>query len=51
MLIGTWFAGTTIDRLTVGGVADWDAIWYVPTVIAAVVLVIFIFLFREKKKA
>ena len=51
MLIGTWFAGTTIDRLTVGGVADWDKIWYVPTVIAAVVLVIFIFLFREKKKA
>ena len=50
MLIGTWFAGTTIDRLTVGGVADWDKIWYVPTVIAAAVLVIFIFLFREKKK-
>ena len=50
MLIGTWFAGTTIDRLTTGGVADWDAIWYVPTVIAAVVLVIFIFLFSEKRK-
>ena len=51
MFIGTWFAGRTIDSLTVGGVADWDKIWYVPTVIAAVVLVIFIFLFREKKKA
>jgi nucleoside transporter len=51
MFIGTWFAGRTIDSLTVGGVADWDAIWYVPTAIAAVVLVIFIFLFREKKKA
>jgi len=51
MLIGTWFAGTTIDRLTIGGVADWDKIWYVPTVIAAVVLVIFIFLFKERKKA
>lgn len=50
MLIGTWFAGTTIDRLTTGGVADWDRIWYVPTVIAAAVLVIFIFLFQEKKK-
>ena len=49
MFIGTWFAGRTIDRLTVNGVADWDKIWYVPTVIAAVVLVIFIFLFKEKK--
>jgi len=51
MFIGTWFAGRTIDSLTVGGVADWDKIWYVPTVIAAAVLVIFIFLFRERKKA
>jgi len=51
MFIGTWFAGRTIDSLTIGGVADWDKIWYVPTLIAAVVLVIFIFLFREKKKA
>ncbi|MDF1574059.1 MAG: nucleoside permease [Bacteroidales bacterium] len=51
MFIGTWFAGRTIDSLTVGGVADWEKIWYVPTVIAAVILVIFIFLFREKKKA
>ena len=51
MFIGTWFAGRTIDSLTVGGVADWDKIWYVPTVIAAAVLVIFIFLFKEKKKA
>jgi len=50
MFIGTWFAGRTIDSLTVGGVPDWDKIWYVPTVIAAVVLVIFIFLFKEKKK-
>ncbi|MEN8204150.1 MAG: nucleoside permease [Bacteroidota bacterium] len=51
MFIGTWFAGRTIDMLTVDGVADWVTIWYVPTVIAAVVLVIFIFLFREKKRA
>lgn len=51
MFIGTWSAGRTIDSLTVGGVPDWVKIWYVPTVIAAVVLIIFIFLFREKKKA
>ncbi len=51
MVIGTWFAGTTIDRLTVDGVASWPTIWYVPTVIAAAVLVVFVFLFRERKKA
>lgn len=51
MFIGTWFAGRTIDTLTVDGVSNWDTIWYVPTVIAAVVLVVFIFLFRESKKA
>jgi hypothetical protein len=50
MVIGTWFAGTTIDRLTVDGVANWATIWYVPTIIAAAVLVVFVFLFREKKK-
>lgn len=49
MFIGTWFAGRTIDMLTVGGVADWVKIWYVPAVIAAAVLVIFVFLFNEKK--
>jgi nucleoside transporter len=51
MVIGTWFAGTTIDRLTVDGVSNWTTIWYVPTVIAAAVLVVFIFLFREQKKS
>jgi nucleoside transporter len=51
MFIGTWFAGRTIDTLTVDGVANWPTIWYVPTVIAAAVLVVFIFLFREKKRA
>lgn len=51
MVIGTWFAGTTIDRLTIDGTAQWATIWYVPTIIAAAVLVVFIFLFREQKKA
>ncbi len=49
MVIGTWFAGTTIDRLTIDGVANWPTIWYVPAIFSAVVLFMFIFLFREKK--
>jgi nucleoside transporter len=49
MFIGTWFAGRTIDMLTVNGIADWEKIWYVPSAIAAAVLVVFILLFREKR--
>ncbi|MGW8317536.1 MAG: hypothetical protein ACWGNV_18205 [Bacteroidales bacterium] len=33
------------------GVTRWTTVWYVPTAIAAAVLVVFIFLFREKKRA
>ncbi len=49
MVIGTWFAGSTIDVFTVNGLADWDRIWYVPTAIAALVLLIFLFMFRRKE--
>jgi nucleoside transporter len=51
MFIGTWFAGRTIDMLTFDGLPEWSRIWYVPAVIAAAVLVVFIFLFKEKKGA
>ncbi len=51
MFIGTWFAGRTIDMLTVDGISDWTRIWYVPAMLAAVVLVVFVFLFKEKKES
>ena len=50
MFIGTWIAGRTIDMLTTDGTADWVKIWYVPAALAAVVFILFIFLFKEKKK-
>jgi nucleoside transporter len=49
MFIGTWIAGRTIDALTVDGSPDWVKIWYVPAILAAVVLILFVFLFKEKK--
>jgi len=49
MFIGTWIAGRTIDMLTIDGSPDWVKIWYVPAALAAVVLILFIFLFKEKK--
>ncbi len=51
MFIGTWFAGRTIDALTHEGVPDWARIWYIPAIIAAVVLVVFLFLFKDNKGA
>jgi len=50
MFIGTWFAGRTIDILTVDGTPEWTKIWYVPAAIAFVVLIMFVVLFKEKKK-
>ncbi|MEN8228694.1 MAG: nucleoside permease [Bacteroidota bacterium] len=50
MFIGTWFAGRTIDMLTFDGLPDWARIWYVPAILAAVVLVVFLFLFKERKE-
>ena len=49
MFIGTWFAGRTIDSMTVDGMPEWARIWYVPAILAGVILVMFIFLFKEKK--
>ena len=51
MFIGTWFAGRTIDLLTVDGIPEWARIWYVPAAIAVVVLIMFGLMFREKQKA
>ncbi|MBS0000208.1 MAG: MFS transporter, partial [Cyclobacteriaceae bacterium] len=55
MFIGTWFAGRTIDFYTVDNMPAWTKIWLVPAFIAALVLILFIFLFNErsnrKKKA
>jgi MFS family permease len=48
MLIGTWFAGRTVDFYTADGIRNWTDIWIVPAIIAAVVLALFIFIFKEK---
>jgi nucleoside transporter len=50
MFIGTWFAGRTVDFYTSGGVRNWTEIWIVPAAIATIVLISFIFIFKEKSK-
>lgn len=49
MFIGTWFAGRTVDYYTIDSIRNWQSTWVVPAVIAAVVLAMFIFIFKEKK--
>lgn len=50
MFIGTWFSGFVTNYYSVVAVYQWKSIWYVPAMIAVVVLICFIFFFREKKQ-
>lgn len=51
MLIGFWVAGQITQHYTVDKVADWKMIWIIPAGIAALVLLIFFVLFKDKKKS
>ena len=50
MFIGTWFSGFVTTYYTVGQEYQWRSIWFVPAYIAAAVLILFIFFFKEKKE-
>jgi len=46
--IGSNLAGPIFDHFSVDGVRDWQSIWLVPAIMAAVVMVGFALLFKEK---
>lgn len=48
MLIGSLVSGPIVDSYKTGATHDWKSIWLIPAAIAALVVVIFIILFREK---
>lgn len=50
MFIGTWVSGFVTTYYSVNQVYNWKSIWFVPTIIAVVVLICFIFFFKEKKE-
>jgi nucleoside transporter len=50
MFIGTWFSGFVTSYYSVNQVYQWKSIWFIPSYIAVVVLVCFIFFFKEKKQ-
>jgi nucleoside transporter len=49
MFVGSWLAGVVAQNYTsTAGVHDWKSIWLVPAVMSAVLIPIFLLLFREK---
>ena len=50
MWIGTLLSGYVKEMYTVNNVVDWKAVWMVPAVIAVVVLLLFVLLFKDNRK-
>lgn len=50
MFIGTWVSGFVTNYYSANQVYQWKSIWFVPAYIATVVLICFIFFFKEKKE-
>ena len=48
MLIGTFLSGAVVEHYTTAAGRDWQHIWLFPAGVALVVLVAFVFLFRER---
>lgn len=50
MLIGFWFAGLISEHFKTADGHDWKNIWMVPAGVAAAVLLLFLFFFKDPKK-
>ena len=48
MLIGFWVAGKVTDAYIIDGGHTWQSIWQIPAAFAAIVLVVFSFLFKKE---
>ncbi len=51
MGIGSKLSGIVLDMYTSNGIHDWQSVWMVPAGIAALVLVLFMLFFHERKQA
>ena len=49
ILIGSLVAGPIVDRFATADGHDWTQIWIIPAAIAAVVLVLFLILFKDRR--
>jgi nucleoside transporter len=49
MFVGSWLAGVVAQNYTnAAGIHDWKSIWLVPAIMSAVLIPVFLALFREK---
>jgi nucleoside transporter len=49
MFVGSWLAGVVAQNYTnAAGVHDWKSIWLIPAIMSAVLIPVFLALFREK---
>ena len=51
MGIGSKLSGMVLDAYTANGIHDWQSVWMVPAAIAALVLLLFIVFFKDRKAA
>ena len=49
ILIGSLAAGPIVDRFATADGHDWTQIWIIPAAIAAVVMVLFLLLFKDRR--
>lgn len=47
--LGTLIAGWVVDAFTVGGVKEWKTIWWIPSLFAAAISLLFALTFRDKQ--
>jgi hypothetical protein len=50
MGIGSKLSGIVLDMYTSNGIHDWQSVWMVPAGIAALVLILFMLFFHERKQ-
>lgn len=48
MFVGSWLSGVVAQHYTTNNVHDWKSIWLVPAIMSALLIPIFLALFREK---
>lgn len=48
MFVGSWLSGVVAQHYTTNNVHDWKSIWLVPAIMSAMLIPIFLALFREK---
>ena len=51
MFVGSWLSGIVAQKYTHGTTHDWQPIWLIPAAMAAVMVVIFALLFKDKGEA